>query len=72
MSEFCDECGTELIDKCFRCGAPVCCPKCCREDNGINRKQNDPCIVCGINDQAEGSKYCKGCITANEQATERK
>jgi hypothetical protein len=29
--ETCDECGTELIDRCYRCGAPVCCPKCCFE-----------------------------------------
>lgn len=27
----CDECGTRLINRCFRCGAPVCCPKCCKE-----------------------------------------
>ena len=30
---------------------------------------DDPCIVCGINDQAEGSKYCKECVAANEQVT---
>jgi chromosome segregation ATPase len=29
MSERCDDCGTELIDKCAVCGAPVCCPLCC-------------------------------------------
>lgn len=29
--EFCESCGTELMDKCNVCGAPVCCPKCCRE-----------------------------------------
>ena len=29
--QYCDECGTELIDRCWRCGAPVCCPKCCDE-----------------------------------------
>ena len=28
----CEECGTELIDQCLRCGAPQCCPKCCLED----------------------------------------
>lgn len=25
----CDHCGTQLIDMCYKCGAPVCCPKCC-------------------------------------------
>ena len=29
MSERCDDCGTELIDKCAVCGAPICCPLCC-------------------------------------------
>ena len=28
-SEKCDVCGSNLINNCFRCGAPVCCPKCC-------------------------------------------
>jgi hypothetical protein len=32
--EKCDECGTNLIDRCMRCGAPVCCPKCCAEIKG--------------------------------------
>ncbi len=28
----CDHCGTEIvIDGCWRCGAPQCCPKCCDE-----------------------------------------
>jgi hypothetical protein len=27
----CDTCGTELINRCLQCGAPVCCPKCCNE-----------------------------------------
>lgn len=31
--ERCEECGTILINRCLRCGAPVCCPKCCEEDN---------------------------------------
>jgi hypothetical protein len=35
-SDFCDQCGTELIDQCLWCGAPVCCPKCCEE----TRKEN--------------------------------
>lgn len=26
----CEDCGTKLIDNCFVCGAPVCCPKCCK------------------------------------------
>jgi hypothetical protein len=26
----CDECGSKLIDDCAVCGAPVCCPSCCR------------------------------------------
>lgn len=33
-SQKCDECGTGLVDKCLRCGAPQCCPKCCREAQG--------------------------------------
>lgn len=28
----CEACGTKLIDQCFRCGAPQCCPKCCLEE----------------------------------------
>jgi hypothetical protein len=31
ICDTCDVCGTELIYCCFNCGAPVCCPKCCRE-----------------------------------------
>jgi hypothetical protein len=27
----CETCGTETIDRCTRCGAPQCCPKCCAE-----------------------------------------
>jgi hypothetical protein len=27
----CEACGTGLIDQCYRCGAPQCCPKCCIE-----------------------------------------
>lgn len=29
--QFCDVCGTECVDRCFKCGAPQCCPKCCDE-----------------------------------------
>lgn len=29
----CDECGAEVISRCIRCGAPVCCPRCCFEAN---------------------------------------
>lgn len=38
IGEYCDECGTELIDRCVRCGAPICCPKCCKQDS-INYHQ---------------------------------
>jgi hypothetical protein len=31
MKDKCEHCGTELIDKCPWCGAPVCCPRCCEE-----------------------------------------
>lgn len=27
----CEDCGTEIIDRCLRCGAPQCCPRCCVE-----------------------------------------
>ncbi len=27
----CEHCGTELIYKCYHCGAPVCCPRCCAD-----------------------------------------
>jgi len=26
----CDECGADIIDNCQQCGAPQCCPQCCR------------------------------------------
>ena len=26
----CDHCGANIIDNCPRCGAPQCCPQCCR------------------------------------------
>lgn len=29
--EKCDHCGSECIDRCVICGAPQCCPVCCRE-----------------------------------------
>lgn len=25
----CENCGTKTIDRCLRCGAPQCCPRCC-------------------------------------------
>jgi hypothetical protein len=27
---FCETCGTRLIDNCLECGAPQCCPRCCK------------------------------------------
>lgn len=27
----CDHCGGPTIDRCERCGAPQCCPRCCLE-----------------------------------------
>lgn len=33
LNEECEHCGTKLICRCLLCGAPVCCPKCCGEDN---------------------------------------
>lgn len=27
----CETCGHETIDRCPRCGAPQCCPRCCEE-----------------------------------------
>ena len=29
----CDECGTQTIDRCLRCGAPQCCPACCADSS---------------------------------------
>lgn len=26
----CEHCGATTIDNCVRCGAPQCCPQCCR------------------------------------------
>lgn len=31
----CDDCGAEVINRCPRCGAPVCCPRCCFEANEV-------------------------------------
>ena len=42
--QLCNVCGTELVDKCPRCGAPVCCPKCCQETaeaNEMNRQYKE-------------------------------
>ena len=30
LSGKCDHCGADIIDNCPRCGAPQCCPQCCR------------------------------------------
>ena len=53
LVEACDECGTKLVDNCAICGAPVCCPRCCREDmkeqGGIrlkNRIMGNRAIAC--------------------------
>lgn len=27
----CEDCGTSIINDCPVCGAPQCCPKCCKE-----------------------------------------
>ena len=27
----CEHCGSETIDHCPMCGAPQCCPTCCKE-----------------------------------------
>ena len=35
--EVCEHCGTELMDQCLRCGAPVCCPRCCSESAAADR-----------------------------------
>lgn len=29
----CDTCGANTIDGCMRCGAPQCCPQCCKIDD---------------------------------------
>lgn len=31
--ETCETCGTAIINRCQRCGAPVCCPRCCAEES---------------------------------------
>lgn len=35
IGKYCDKCGTELINRCIACGAPVCCPKCCQEATDV-------------------------------------
>lgn len=30
LDEKCSDCGTNLITKCKICGAPNCCPECCK------------------------------------------
>lgn len=35
----CDTCGANTIDGCMRCGAPQCCPQCCKIDE-LERRLN--------------------------------
>lgn len=35
----CDTCGANTIDGCVRCGAPQCCPQCCKIDD-LERRLN--------------------------------
>jgi hypothetical protein len=39
LSEKCDYCGYTLSARCYQCGAPVCCPKCCDEE--MERLRNE-------------------------------
>ena len=43
----CDVCGTALIDNCLICGAPQCCPKCCKKatDELRNAEKGERCPV---------------------------
>lgn len=34
LAERCEDCGSHLINRCLRCGAPVCCPQCCADEEG--------------------------------------
>lgn len=38
----CDDCGHFTIDRCPRCGAPQCCPRCCAEDHELALAQSAP------------------------------
>ena len=38
----CGDCDTEAIQDCKRCGAPVCCPKCCGETTAAILKASPP------------------------------
>lgn len=40
MLPICDECGTTVIDDCLVCGAPVCCPRCCKETQDEEQKSH--------------------------------
>ena len=31
--EKCEACGHPIVDRCYYCGAPQCCPKCCERDS---------------------------------------
>ena len=59
-SNKCEYCGTTIIDDCWRCGAPQCCPKCCGETTkellesrktrviSLRRKRGQPRPLCQI------------------------
>lgn len=53
----CDTCGTELIlDGCSECGAPICCPVCCREttlESEIERLKEENLRLHAVRDAAE-------------------
>jgi hypothetical protein len=53
----CDECGANLVDNCPVCGAPICCPQCCRIDQQTARIKK-------LNDQV--AYWQKATLTWNE------
>ena len=38
-NEKCEKCGTPLINDCILCGAPICCPKCCKEFDNLIKEE---------------------------------
>ena len=60
MSSKCEHCGTTIIDDCWVCGAPQCCPKCCEETTkellesrkttvvSIRKKRGQPRFHCDV------------------------